>query len=104
MKYCPYCGASLVDSAVLFCTECGKQLPDPTEKETSEDMALEKPSDPQEDPEAEDGYDGYYEDVRPVDEGWQKEGLDQQLIKRILLVIAGLILAVAACIVLMYFL
>ena len=24
MKYCPYCGAALPDSAVSFCPECGK--------------------------------------------------------------------------------
>lgn len=28
MKYCPYCGASLPDSAVSFCPECGKSLPE----------------------------------------------------------------------------
>lgn len=27
MKYCPYCGAVLVDGAVSFCAECGKKLP-----------------------------------------------------------------------------
>lgn len=26
MKYCPYCGASLVDSAASFCAECGKKI------------------------------------------------------------------------------
>jgi len=26
MKFCPYCGASLVESAASFCTECGKKL------------------------------------------------------------------------------
>ena len=27
MKFCPYCGASLVGGAVSFCGECGRQLP-----------------------------------------------------------------------------
>ena len=27
MKYCPYCGADLIEDAVSFCAECGKQLP-----------------------------------------------------------------------------
>ena len=27
MKYCPYCGADLADSAASFCMECGKSLP-----------------------------------------------------------------------------
>lgn len=26
MKYCPYCGGELVNSAASFCTECGKSL------------------------------------------------------------------------------
>ena len=27
MKYCPYCGADLVEDGVSCCVECGKQLP-----------------------------------------------------------------------------
>ena len=27
MKYCPYCGASLVGGAASFCAECGKKIP-----------------------------------------------------------------------------
>lgn len=27
MKFCPYCGASLMGGAVSFCVECGKHLP-----------------------------------------------------------------------------
>ena len=27
MKFCPYCGADLIEDAVSFCAECGKQLP-----------------------------------------------------------------------------
>lgn len=26
MKFCPYCGAVLIDGAVSFCSECGKPL------------------------------------------------------------------------------
>ena len=26
MKYCPYCGAPLQDSAASFCSECGQKL------------------------------------------------------------------------------
>lgn len=33
MKYCPYCGAVLVDGAVSFCVECGKALPVSEKKE-----------------------------------------------------------------------
>lgn len=36
MKFCPYCGADLVEDGVSFCVECGKQLPaGKTQKETS---------------------------------------------------------------------
>jgi uncharacterized membrane protein YvbJ len=28
MKYCPYCGADLIDGAASFCAECGKSMPD----------------------------------------------------------------------------
>lgn len=28
MKYCPYCGADLADSAASFCMECGKESAD----------------------------------------------------------------------------
>lgn len=33
MKYCPYCGADLLDDASAFCTECGKTLPSQSEAE-----------------------------------------------------------------------
>ena len=26
MKYCPYCGAALMRSAISFCTECGRSI------------------------------------------------------------------------------
>ena len=26
MKFCPYCGADLLDDNVLFCGQCGKKL------------------------------------------------------------------------------
>ena len=31
MKYCPYCGASLVGGAASFCAECGKKIPAQTD-------------------------------------------------------------------------
>ena len=35
MKFCPYCGASLVGGAASFCAECGKQIPVHGAKSTS---------------------------------------------------------------------
>lgn len=28
MKFCPYCGAAIADSAASFCMECGKKIPE----------------------------------------------------------------------------
>ena len=41
MKYCPYCGAVLVDGAVSFCAECGKALPVSEEKERIQEKSKE---------------------------------------------------------------
>jgi len=39
MKFCPFCGASVLDDTVSFCSECGKSLSisakQPEEKEPS---------------------------------------------------------------------
>ena len=32
MKYCPYCGASVLDDTVSFCSECGKKLSIPAKQ------------------------------------------------------------------------
>lgn len=49
MKFCPYCGADLLDENVLFCSNCGKKLPPHeagiTEPLTEENRPVpEKPS------------------------------------------------------------
>lgn len=41
MKYCPYCGAVLVDGAVSFCAECGKALPRSEEKKEIQEKSEE---------------------------------------------------------------
>jgi len=33
MKFCPYCGVSLVDGTVSFCSECGKSLKSSAEED-----------------------------------------------------------------------
>ena len=55
MKYCPYCGAELVDGAASFCAECGKSLPsaaakvpddsgyEPADKMEPEQSGISKP-------------------------------------------------------------
>lgn len=41
MKYCPYCGAELVDGAASFCAECGKSLPSAASSKVTDDTVSE---------------------------------------------------------------
>lgn len=133
MKFCPYCGADILDGTVSFCSECGKALPGEQKEENLEN--LEKPEKPKPEsdkkkpkkkkppkkkqpkkrntkakPDAEpeeardDGYDGYYDDILPVDEGREREGMDKGLVKKVVLIIVGVLLVVAACVAIMYLL
>ncbi len=121
MKFCPYCGADLVDSTVSFCSECGKALPGEqkeeipvSESDTKKTKGKKKKppkkrkektkpaAEPEETPD--DGYDGYYDDIRPVDEGHQREGMDKGLVKKVVLLIVSVGLIIAACVAIMYLL
>ncbi len=128
MKYCPYCGTGL-PGVVSFCPECGEKLTDigKTQKSKSEktktlDSGIsqksrkkEKRGRKKEIPaatdqdsyvedlgQADDGYDGYYEDIRPVDENMQKEKMDTTLIWKVTGVLVGLLVIIGACVALMY--
>lgn len=46
--------------------------------------------------------DGYYDDVRPVDEGHEFDGVDKELIKKIAIIIGVLFVVIIACVALMY--
>lgn len=116
MKYCPYCGADLIEGAVSFCAECGKQLPagkvqkDKPKEKPEIKKTTKKKKKPAKQPESsfevetvvDDGYDGYYDDVRPVDEGHERDGVDKELIKKIAIIIGVLFVVIAACVALMY--
>lgn len=127
MKFCPYCGADLLDSNVLFCAHCGKKLPpheagitEPLTEEMRPEQEEPTPAKPKEDrkkkkkrkikkvdaPEAQtavdDGYDGYYDDVLPPDTDRVKEGLDKELIKKIVLLGIGVVFIIGLCVVMMY--
>ena len=117
MKYCPYCGADLIEEAVSFCAECGKQLPagkaqkeKPKEKPEIKKAPKKKKKKPAKKAEisievetvVDDGYDGYYDDIRPIDEGHEREGVDKELIKKIAIIIGVLFVVIAACVALMY--
>ena len=119
MKYCPYCGANLIDGTVSFCSECGKSIKGRKTKAKSEKKPpaerrkkskTKVPKDvvketevPEETTEVvDDGYDGYYDDVLPVDESVERQGLDKEMIKNLIIIIAGVIVAISICVVAMY--
>ena len=88
MRYCPYCGASILDDAA-FCMECGATIPvsgvpkeEPkqrapqTKKKKHKPKPIKRrPDAPPPDPQDE-GYDGYYDDTPTLDDGAFKEKLD----------------------------
>lgn len=138
MKYCPYCGADLVDGTVSFCQECGKKLnatqcaaQDEPKKEVpaSNTPHAEKPSKKKKEkkekkkakqkkqrkskkedlPEimgeaVDDGYDGYYNDVLPPDTDRVKDGMDKELVKKIVALGIGVTIIILMCVALLYIL
>ena len=130
MKYCPYCGAGFSDGTVSFCSECGKKLPEektvpPEAKEQSKKVAkkqkrkkekkekhkkdTKKKKAAKEIPEVmgeavDDGYDGYYNDVLPPDTDRVKDGLDKELIKKIVALCIGVTVVILMCVALLYIL
>ena len=129
MKYCPYCGAGFSDGTVSFCSDCGKKLAEPKEVETagkeSTKKVTRKKSQPMKEkkekrkkepkkkkekkdiPEimgeaVDDGYDGYYNDVLPPDTDRVKDGLDKELIKKIVALCVGVTVIILMCVALLY--
>lgn len=126
MKYCQYCGFELLDSDALFCSECGKKLKKENSQYTQMQKAkkhspkkskfsknkksvhsgvLQQPDDNSKDNFAlnqDEGYDGYYDDVLPSDERNQQEPIDKELIKKIVLLVAGVLVVLVICVVYMY--
>ena len=118
MKYCPYCGADLLGGTVSFCSECGKSIKGRKTKAKSEKKPpaerkkktktkvpkdVTEQSEPVETPEVvEDGYDGYYDDILPVDDSVERQGLDKQTVKNLIIIIVGVIVAISICVVAMY--
>ena len=111
MKYCPYCGAELIDGTVSFCAECGKRItpmPQPGKDNTkSHDENESQTVDPLESDRSSDNryeYDGYYDDIVPEDDEVIRQVLDKGLIKRILLLIAAVLVVIGISVVAIYFL
>ena len=118
MKYCPYCGAEILSGAFSFCPSCGESLPvlaQPSaekspgkvspkwekakkERPRKRERPPRKPKRPVP-PEVEAlDYDGYYEDVQPIDADRQREGVDTRLILRVVLLVAGVALVIGGCV------
>ncbi len=122
MKYCPYCGADVLNGSVSFCAECGEALNGAVkgkktkkekkkkkvdkkpakEKVTSEvtEEAYESELEPTPDPDF--GYDGYYDDVLPTDDAVERQQLDKATIKNLIIIGAGVFLAITICVIAMY--
>lgn len=49
-----------------------------------------------------DGYDGYYNDVLPPDLDRVKEGLDKELVKKVVAVAVGVVFIISMCVVMLY--
>ena len=69
-------------------------------KKTKERKKKPQPEAPEEP--VDDGYDGYYNDVLPPDLDQEKEGLDKELIKKIVALVVGVVFIIGICIVMMY--
>ncbi len=129
MKYCPNCGAAIVDSTASFCAECGKPLSTVEadqdqvvqedrskkhhRKEKKGKLSKQKKVKKQKKEKktaieevvgeaVDDGYDGYYNDVLPPDTDRVKEGLDKELIKKIVALSIGVIFIISMCVVMLY--
>lgn len=129
MKYCTNCGAALEDSTASFCAECGNPLSsgsedsvkNPVENKKAKHKETKKKKPKKEkvkkqkktkkkdevleeivgEP-VDDGYDGYYDDVIPPDTDRVKEGLDKELIKKIVALSVGVIFIISMCVVMLY--
>lgn len=113
MKFCPYCGADLLKEDAVFCVECGAKLSGGEKREktkkvnggkySKEKKKKQVKTAPVDDtPPVDDGYDGYYDDVLPPDLDREKEGLDKELIKKIVALGVGVVFIIGLCVVMMY--
>ena len=97
--------------------ESPKAPPEKARKETEPEPAKKKPKQekprrakkkrrgkelPQ--PPNRDDYDGYYDDVLPLDHGSARQGLDTAVAQKVVVLIIVVLLIVAACVLVMYFL
>lgn len=109
MKFCPYCGASLLGGAASFCPECGRQIPqqEPDQAPRPQPGKKRRPTEippsrrkkrPRQEPQRpprrkknpmDINYDGYYDDVKPIDASQQGERMDSEMLKKTALMLVG---------------
>ena len=111
MRYCPYCGAELPGLEISFCAECGKQLPheiqpqteaaasppaaDPSRKRKKKPASSRLKRESKKEP-------GSSIEGAPTERlSSQSEGMDREMIKKIILLVAGALLLIGLCVVLM---
>ena len=120
MKYCPFCGAVLPDEKISFCLECGENLTvlnqhteteKPSKKPMKEKKKEKKPKcKKKREPDTElfseeptetasDNYDGYYDDVTPKGSVMLHQGLDKTMVKKLVILIGCVIIAITLCVV-----
>ena len=118
MKYCPFCGATLMGGAVSYCAECGNEIKPldsgalmktivSKKSKRFANKSKAKPRKPVKEPLSEpvdDGYDGYYDDVQPIDSGRIHDRMDPELIKRIIIISAGAVLIIVLSVLLIFLL
>lgn len=121
MKFCPYCGASLLGGAASFCPECGRQIPqqEPDQAPRPQPGKKRRPTEippsrrkkrPRQEPQRpprrkkspiDINYDGYYDDVKPIDAGQQGERMDPEMLKKTALMLVGALVVILLAVVFM---
>lgn len=121
MKYCQYCGAELPEGTFSFCAVCGNPLKEETPqllkrgskgrkrtgthgKRKGFGKQRKKSIRKQHGETSDDEYDGYYDDVLPSDDGKVRQDIDRQTVKRIIGLVAAVLITICACVLLMYLL
>ena len=104
--------------AVSYCAECGNEIK-PLENGAPKETVMikksnritkkfrKKPQKPVNMPTPEpvdDGYDGYYNDVQPIDSGRIHDRMDPELIKRIVIISAGAVVIIILSVLLIFLL
>ena len=114
MKFCPHCGATLADGAFSFCPECGKARETSTAQEETDLAPKQAPKAKRshrdhkkvklenvshaETVDTDEGYDGYYEDIRPLDSDRGRDRMDRELLKRVFVILGVVVMVIGACV------